>query len=906
MNMPEVVRDPGTPGHGHAPTSEVVLRDGSTVQVRRLDLTDEAGLVAFLEGLSAESLRMRFFGAGMSLRQMGRRMIAMGGDKGVGLVATTGADERIIAHAMFAVTRAGHAEAAFAVAENHRGQGLATAMLGQLAEAAPAYGVSVFEAEVLPENHRMIDVFRQSGFKVTTRLTPGEIGVEFPVALDEPALRRFAEREHVAAVAAMQRLLYPRSVAVIGASRHRGGIAAEVFHNLVATGFGGPVYPVNRGSRVVQSAPAYRSVLDIPEEVDLAVVVVPAPAVLDAVRECGEKGVRSLVVISSGFSEIGPKGARLQQKLIEEVRHHGMRLVGPNCMGIMNTDPEVLLNATFAPHFPAAGSVAFMSQSGGLGLAIIEVAARLGIGLSYFMSVGNKADFSGNDLIEFCEDDPATELVLLYLESFGNPHKFARLARRVSMKKPIVAVKAGRSSAGVRATSSHTGALLAASDVTVDALFRQSGVVRTETLAEMFAVAALLNNQPVPRGDRVVVVTNAGGPGILCADACEARGLNVVRLPDVLRSRLRRRLPPNAATANPVDMTAAASPADYARSIETLARSGIADSMVVIFVSPLATDPGAVARALREVAEKVGDAVTLCSVFMSAEGLPVELSAGSRRIPSFAFPEDAALALSRAAAYGAWRAAPKGRVPELSGIDQDLAWALLANALAEPGWLSLDKAAAVLEAYGIPLAPWRLAATPAGAARAARELSGALALKAVSSSLLHKSDVGGVRLGLQGPRALAAAARDMKAALGGDGELGFLVQEMAPAGVELLVGVVHDPLFGPVLACGAGGTTAELLGDVQVRLTPVTDVDAREMLSSLRTYRLLQGYRGTPAADLASVEDVLLRVGAMVDNHPEISELDLNPLIAGPSGAVVVDWRMRVATPAPSLPLGSR
>jgi acetate---CoA ligase (ADP-forming) len=895
-------RQQGPDGSG---ASEVVLRDGSTTHVRRVRTADEGALVAFFEGLSSESLRMRFFGAGMSPRDMAARMIAFGGEHGAGLIATTGAGDRIIAHAMLALTGAGRAEVAFAVADDHHALGLATVMLGQLAEIAPGYGVSVFEATVLPDNHPMIGVFRQSGFAVTTRLTPGEIEVEFPVAFDEPALRRFEERDHEAAVAAMRRLLYPRSVAVIGASRHRGGIAAEVFHNLVATGFGGPVYPVNPGHRVVQSVTAYGSVLDIPGAVDLAVVVVPAAAVLGAVRECGEKGVHSLVVISSGFGETGSRGARMQQKLVEEVRRHGMRLVGPNCMGIMNTDPEVLLNATAAPRFPAAGSVAFMSQSGGLGLAIIEVAARLGLGLSYFMAVGNKADFSGNDLLDFCEEDPATKLVLLYLESFGNPRKFGRLARRVSMKKPIVAVKAGRTSAGARAAGSHTGALLAASDVTVDALFRQSGVVRTDTLAEMFGVAALLSNQPVPRGDRVVVVTNAGGPGILCTDACEARGLRVVQLPGKLRARMRQLLPANAAVSNPIDMTAGASAEHYAKAIEALARSGVADSIVVIFVLPLVTDPTDVARELRDVAEKLGDAVTLCSVFMSAEGLPAELGAGSRRIPSYAFPEEAALALSRAATYGAWRAAPKGRVPTLPGIDQDLASALLAKALAEPGWLPLDAAAAVLAAYGIPLARWRLVGTPAGAGRAAAQLRRPMALKAVSSSLLHKSDVGGVRLHLD-QRAVATEARSMKRALGPGRELRFLVQEMAPAGVELLLGVVHDPLFGPVLACGAGGTTAELLGDVAVRLTPVTDVDVREMLASLRTYRLLQGYRGSPAADLGAVEDILLRVGAMVENHPEIVELDLNPVSAGPDGAVVVDWRLRVAAPSPSRPLGSR
>ena len=885
--------------------SQVVLRDGSTMQVRPVVAGDEESLGTFLAGLSLETTRLRFFGGGIDPRDMARRLTAISGDRGVGLVATAGSDDRVLAHAVLAVSAPGRAEVGFAVADDHAGLGLGTVMLGQLAELAPALGVTVFEAAVLPDNHRMIGVFRQSGFAVTTHAAVGEIELEFPVALDQRARDRYHEREHEAAIAAMRRLLHPTSVAVIGASSRRGGIAAEVFHNLVSTGFAGAVYPVNPRSPVVQSVTAFASVLDIPGEVDLAVIVVPGKAVLDVVRECGAKGVHSLVVISSGFGETGPRGERLQAKLLDEVGRHGMRLVGPNCMGIMNTDPAVMLNATFAPHFPAPGSVAFMSQSGGLGLAIIELAAGLGLGLSYFMSVGNKADFSGNDLLEFCEDDAATNLVLLYLESFGNPRKFARLARRISMKKPIVAVKAGRTSAGARAAGSHTGAMLAASDITVDALFRQSGVVRTDTLSEMFGVAALLSNQPVPRGGRVVVITNAGGPGILCADACGARGLDVVALPKSLNRRLKRALPPNASAANPVDMTAAASAADYAKAIEIVARSGVTDSIVVIFVPPLVTDPTDVARALREVSDRVGDLVTLCSVFMSRDGIPAGDGEQRRQIPSFAFPEEAAMALSRAATYGAWRAAPKGAIVDLGGIDPDLVSAVLARRLGDPGWLPVEEAAAILAAYGIPLVPWRLGRSPSDVARVAADLRGPLALKAISPRLLHKSEAGGVRLDLYGPKAAAGEARKLARVLGGE-DLKFLIQEMAPPGVELLVGMVHDPLFGPVLACGAGGTAAELLADLEVRLTPVTDVEVRGMVASLRTYRLLQGYRGAPAADVAAVEDVLLRVGAMVERHPEIVELDLNPLIAGPSGAVVVDWRMRIAPARPRRALGSR
>ncbi|HEV1996900.1 MAG TPA: GNAT family N-acetyltransferase [Candidatus Dormibacteraeota bacterium] len=873
-----------------------------------MEAADVKRLAAFFGELSDDSLRLRFFGLGLSMPVMAAHMVDAATDgRGLGLIALAGGAGQIVAHAMAMVTKPGRAEVAFAVADDHAGTGLATIMLGQLAELAATRDISVFEAVVLPENHRMISVFRESGFQVTTKTEPGEILVEFPATLDAGALRRFEAREHEAAAAAVRAVLRPRSVAVIGASRRRGGIAAEVFHNLLSSGFNGPVYAVNPASDVVQSVPAYPSILEVPGEVDLAVIVVPAPAVLAAVRNCATKGVRSLVVISSGFGETGPRGARLQEELLNEVRRQGMRLVGPNCMGVMNTDPAVSLNATFAPHFPKPGNVAFMSQSGGLGLAIIEVAARLGLGLSCFLSVGNKADISGNDLIQYCEDDPGTDLVLLYLESFGNPRKFARLARRVSQKKPIVAVKAGRTGAGARAAGSHTGAMLAASDITVDALFRQSGVIRTDTLAEMFDVAALLSNQPVPAGGRVGIVTNAGGPGILCADACEARGLEVVGLPAALARSLRRALPANASVTNPIDMTAAASAENYGKTIEALATAGVVDAIIVIFVPPLVTDPDDVARALRRSADRTAGKVTLCSVFMSAEGLPEPLGQGGQDVPSFAFPEEAAMALAHAAKYGEWRGRPRGAVPELAGIDEDQASAVLAHALRSgPVWMAVEDAATVLAAYGIPMVESRLAATPAAAGRAAQSIGGRVALKAVATGVLHKSDAGGVRLGLKGARATATAAADMLGRVPREGDLRFQVQRMAAEGVELLVGVVNDPLFGQVLACGAGGATAELQRDVQVRLTPVTDVDVAEMLSGLRIHELLTGYRGSPAVDLAGLRNLLLRVGAMVEAHPEISELDLNPVIARPDGVVAVDWRMRVASPTRVPPLGSR
>jgi len=810
---------------------------------------------------------------------------------------------------MYLATAPQRAEVALAIADAYQGRGLGTILLGQLAEAAHEHGIRQFEARVLPQNHRMIEVFRESGFPVDLRHELGEIIVETPTSLSPEALERFERREQTAAIAAMAAFFAPRSVAVVGASRSRGTIGAEVFHNLLVTGFKGPVYPVNPGAEVVQSVPAYPRVGDIPGPVDLAVIVVPAALVGEVARQCGEKSVRALVVISSGFAEVGDEGRARQGDLVAICREFGMRLIGPNCMGIMNVSPEVRLNATFAPTFPPHGRVGFSSQSGASGLAVIDYASSLGLGLSSFVSVGNKADISGNDLIHYWEADPDTDLILLYLESFGNPRKFARITRRVGRAKPIIAVKSGRSAAGARATSSHTGALLAASDMTVDALFRQAGVIRTDTLGEMFDVASLLANQPVPAGRRVGILTNAGGLGILCADACEAGGLEVPALNEETRRLLAEFLPAEASLGNPVDMIASATAEAYGRAIETLAASGTIDAVVVIFVPPLITRAEDVARAIREATGELDGRLPLLSVFMSAHGVPPELRGEGVRIPSYAFPEEAARALAHAARYGAWRARPEGAVPEMEGFRRAEAAAVLGAALDDgPRWLRPDEAAALLSCYGVPLADWRLVDSPEAAARASEEIGAPVALKAVASGLVHKTEAGAVRLGLTSPVQVEEAAREMRAAVERAGHQveRFLVQQMVPAGVEMLIGVVHDPQFGPVVACGAGGTAVELIRDVSVRITPLTDIDAREMVRSLATFPLLEGYRGTHPADVPGLEEAILRVAAMVEAHPEIAELDCNPVIVLPTGVTVVDARIRVEAPIPALPVSAR
>jgi acetyl coenzyme A synthetase (ADP forming)-like protein len=880
-----------------------VLRDGSTAHVRPLEPSDRAALQEFFESLSERSRALRFFSAAASVAAVARLATESSARGGFGLVATRG-DNRILAHAMYGATEDDHAEVAFAVADELQGTGISTILLAHLTEKAQESGIRTFSAEVLPENHPMLEVFRESGFPLEVRSLPGVIDLQFPTALSADARARFEGRDRIAATAALRSILEAASAAVIGASHRPGTVGHETLRNILGAGFTGPVYAVNTRGGSVESLDAYASVTAVPGPVELAVIATPAAAVVDVARQCAAKGVRALVVLSAGFAEIGDDGAERQRELVGVCRAAGMRLVGPNCLGVMNTAPDVRLNGSFAPAFPPAGSVGFLSQSGALGLAIVDHASALGLGISSFVSNGNKADISGNDLLQYWEQDEATKVIVLYLESFGNPRNFARIARRVAAQKPILAVKSGRSSAGAKATSSHTGALVSASDVTVDALFRQSGVIRTDTLSELFDVASLLGSQPVPRGGRVAIVTNAGGLGILCADACEAGGVEVPELPDSLRAELASFLPATAATNNPVDMIATAGADDYTRAIRAVAESGAVDAIVAIFIPPLVTRPGDVADALNEAADEIDGRLPIAAVFAS-HALPPELTGATARLPVYAYPEDAAGALAKAVEYAHWLQRDHGQVPAFADADADRAAATIAEALTRGGgWLSQEEVAALLACYGLEMPAWTVtAATPEAVAAAARELPGKVAIKALAQGLLHKTDAGGVATGVSA-RGAASAARRIATAIERAGhELeGFLVQSMAPPGVEMLVGTVHDPTFGAVLVCGGGGTAAEVIGDVALRVTPVTDRDAHEMVASLRTYPLLTGYRGSPPVDVKAVEDVVLRLGALVENHPEVVEVDLNPVIASVHGATVVDARMRVELPPPRRP----
>jgi acetyl coenzyme A synthetase (ADP forming)-like protein len=867
---------------------DVVLRDGSTLPLRAARHDDIDALVAFFAGLSPESRYYRFFGMPILDATAVAGLIPMDATRGVALVGDCGG--RIVAFAGYyrAADDPGRAEVAFAIADAFQGRGIGTRLLEQLARLAWTERVRTFDAYVLHENRKMMDVFLESGYRVSRRLEGNVIHVELSLERTFDSDEKAAQRSQLAARASMQRFFEPRTVAVVGANRERGKIGSEILHNLQAAGFTGTIIPVHPTATELQGFHAYPRVSDIPGVVDLAVIVVPAAQVLGAVDDCIAKGVRALCVISAGFGEAGPEGQARELAILEKVRTAGCRLVGPNCMGLLNTDPAVRLNATFSPVYPPAGNVAMSTQSGALGLAILDYARQLNIGISSFVSVGNKTDVSGNDLIQYWAEDPRTSVILLYLESFGNPRKFGDIARRVARVKPIVAVKAGRSRAGARAASSHTGAL-AATDTVVDALFHHAGVIRTNTLEELFDVAALLAHQPIPRGRRVAILTNAGGPGILAADACEANGLEVVPLSERTRAELRSFLPESASVANPVDMLASAPPEHYRRSLAALIRDERVDSILTIFIPPLVTDPEAVAEAIAAEAASAARK-PIAGIFMRSEGAPPGLAP----IPCFAFPESAAIALSRVTAYGEWRQKPLGAIPRLTDLRSSEARAFVDSVLRRGGgWLTPDETQGLMAAVGVTTATARMTRSADEAVAVASVLGFPVALKAVGPLILHKTERQAVRLNLDSEKAVRQAAVDFEERFRGE-LTGLLVQHMVTGGVEMLVGALHDPTFGPIVVCGSGGVLVDLLADSAFRIHPVTTEDAVEMIDEIRGARLLRGYRGAPPADEAALREVVLRVSALLSICPEIQELDLNPVKVFASGACAVDVRVRV------------
>jgi acetate---CoA ligase (ADP-forming) len=710
-------------------------------------------------------------------------------------------------------------------------------------------------------------------------------------------------------------ILRPGSIAVIGASRRPGTIGHQIVANLVGHGFTGPVYPVNPAARSVHSLPSWPDVRSIPEPLDLAVIAVPKERVCDVAEECGSAGVRGLVVISSGFREVGGEGHDRELRLLAITRRYGMRMIGPNCMGVINSDAAFSMNATFAPVMPEFGSAAFVSQSGALGVNMLDYAKELGIGIAQFVSVGNKADVSGNDLLLHWEDDPAIGVILMYVENFGNTRNFLEIAPRVARKKPIIVLKAGRSEVGARAASSHTGAL-AASDDAIEALLRQSGVLRAGSVEELFDMAVAFTarrSRRIPASRRVGVVGNSGGPGVLAADALAMHGLDVVAFADSTVQRLAPLFPPEASLRNPLDMIASATPAGYSASLGAILDDPSIDSAVAIFTPPLGVRTEDVAEAIGAVALAHPDKPVV-AVLMGRAGLPQGKSELNRAgVPSYIFPESAARALGALARYGEILARPPRVLPDLRA-ERDAAAAILRRAAASGATrLSELDAIELLRAYGIRTVESALARDVQDAARCAERLGYPVVLKIVSPQISHKSDVGGVRVGLADGASVRAAYREMLESVRRcvpDAQVsGVLVQRMVPAGEpELIAGFSHVEGFGPMLMAGLGGVHVEALHDVQLRLAPVDRHDAREMLRTLRASRLLEPFRGAPAVDVDAVADVLVRLGDMAIAFPVIAELDVNPLRVGARGALALDARvvLRAEVPAVALRITDR
>jgi acetate---CoA ligase (ADP-forming) len=849
-----------------AESGRLILRDGSAAFIRLSEPGDRDALREFFHQLSPESKRRRFFSTAEPAEALLARQCDSSNPRSqLTLIVSriVGGTSRIIATGSYVARDKATAEVAFAVDDDFQGKGLGGLLLERLALLAARYGFVRFWALTRVENQLMLETFRQSGFPLHSKIEDGCVEIDFSVAPSEDSVSRSEMRDRVFTTASLHPFFRPRSVAVIGASRDASGLGCRILDAVVAGGFRGPIYAVNPNATRVGSLPAYPSARQIPQGTDLAVVAIPRAAVLSAVDDCAVAGVRALVVVTAGFAEADEQGRALQEKLLERVRGHGMRVVGPASMGLVNTDPDVRLNASLSPGLPPRGSVAMSSQSGALGLAMLALARQRHVGVSTFINVGNKADISGNDLLQYWQGDEGTRVILLYLESFGNPRRFARIARAVSRSKPIVVVKAGRGAAGglggpqgppLEAPGPETAGpgpeALVAGDAPLDAFLRQTGVIGAETLDEMFDLAAALDRQPLPAGRRVAILSDGGGPGILCAAACEAARLSVPPLSDSTKARLTAFLSPSTMIGNPLELGFSLSADPYRQAIKTLLTADEVDALIAIH-TPLDPDGSAATlEAIRQATAEgragggAGKPVLACLVAKDDAGEPIVLAGES--IPTYAFPESAARVLGKVAAYAEWRAGPHGIIPDFDDIDPASARRICRKAIEErgPGWLSAEEARAVLDAMRLPLA------------------------------------AGGV--------ASAFGARE-----------GVLVTPMVGSDLEVRVRMVEDPSFGPLIAFGLGGIHVEVTADMGVRVTPLTDRAAAAMVRDIRGYPLLEGYRGHPPADIEAIQDVLLRVSRLVEEVPDIAELEASPIFVGPpgEGCRIGDARIRVALP---------
>jgi len=869
-----------------------LLTDGSTVEIRHARPQDVGAVREMHAAMSPDNMYLRFFSTSQHMAEReARRVCREPGPDHEALLAWLAG--RLVGVATYEdAGRPGAAEIAFAVPDDMHHRGIATLLLEHLVSLARRRELRAFTAETLAENAAMLQVFAEAGLPVQRRSADGVIELTFPLPgsagqdLDS-YLESVARRESRADVASLRHLLRPASVAVVGASRKPGNVGHAILRNIMTCGFRGGVYAVNpraTQTRTLEGARCVTSIADLPEPVDLAVIAVPPAAVPQVAAQCGRRGVGALTVITSG---LGPEGA----DLLAICRRYGIRLVGPNCLGV--SVPEIGLNATFAAGHPAPGVAGLVVQSGGVGVALLEQLSRLGIGVSSFASVGDKYDVSGNDLLMWWAQDGVTQLAILYVESFGSPRKFARTARRVSHQMPVLTVVGGRSTAGPRATASPTAAA-ATPPLTQEALFGQAGIIATASLGELTGAAALLVGQPLPAGPRVAIATNAGGAGVLAADACGDNGLQVAQLAGSTRRRLRRLLPAGAVVTGPVDTTAAIGNDAFRTCLEEVAADERVDAVLAVAMPTAICD-------LRTAIAGATVSKPIAAVLLD-QAESVRMLAPGR--PSYGFPEDAARALGHAARYRAWRDRPQGRVPELPGLRPAEARGLLADFLGRQpagGWLSPEQAAELLACYQIPLVASRPARSEQEAARAAAELGGRVVLKAEADGLMQKSDAGAVKLDLRTPEEVTGAYHALEAVLGSTLKR-VLVQPMITDGVEVLVGVVQEPVFGPLVMFGLGGVATDVVGDHAARLTPLTDTDADELIHTGRAAPLLFGHRHAPRADAGALADTLLRVSRLADDLPEVAELGLNPVIARPDGVFPVDARVRVSPAEPRDP----
>ena len=885
---------------------DALLVDAGIARIRTVRPTDAAVLYRMYERASPDALHMRFFSVSeVNSRRDVERMTRPASDEHGSLLAQIGDD--VVGVASFERLDDDPTAAEFAVLvdDAQHGRGIGMLLLEHLSTLATLCGVTRFVAEVLPSNAAMLHLFRDAGLPITKQTGTNVVHVELPLQFDGYFRRAVGSREALADAKSLARILAPASVVVVGAGVDPAGVGHQILANIVRGGYRGTLHAVNRSGHRVAGIPSQRSLADVPAPVDVVVIAVPASDVLGVVHEAAACGAAGVVVVAAGFAEVGAAGQIRQDEVVRACRSAGMRLIGPNCSGIANADPAVALNATLSPTMPTRGGIGLMAQSGAVGTASLAYAARVGVGLSSFVSAGNKADVSGNDLLCAWEADSATRVCALYLESLGNPRKFARIAARVGRSKPVVVVKSGRAEPARRVTGSLL-ATTATADIAADTLFEQAGVTRVESLAELFDVATLFDLAPLPRGRRVAIVANGAGPGLLAADACGAAGLDVVALRDVTRRRLAGLLPVGAPITNPVNLDAAADSVSFEAALRVLLDDADVDAVIAVYAPIQSGFGGAFARAFSTVRADV-DTKPVLACFLGVVDAPAELRSSSGRLlaPYFAFPEPAAKALGAAARYATWRQRPSGDEREFQDIDVLSARAIVSKALAGTTdlWLDAKDAAALVASYGVTVTPGVLVGNAAEAASAANSIGYPVVLKVAAGVITDKSVRGGVELDLGSPEAVAAAYESMADRLG-DVMIDAIVQPMVKPGVEAAIGVVADPRFGPVVTVGLGGMLGDLLADRAFHLLPMTSEDAARQIGSLRMAPLLAGYRGTPPADVTALEDMVLRAAAMAADIPELAELDMNPVIVNADGAIAVDIKVRLqSAPAPSDPL---